>query len=780
MAAIALAVAGAALGPSIFGATAFTVFGTAVTGAALGGILGGGVGAIIDRTLVYPALFRQTTTGPRLDDFPIQQASEGAPLSFCMGPECPVSGKVIWCTDLIEETSDSGGGKGGGGGGDVTSYVYFVHLAVVFTDHEITRFKKIWADSKLIYDADSPINQDGRFEDIALYTGTLTQNPDALIEATEGAGNVSAHRGKSYIRITKLALADFGNRIPTISALVEAQETLTAGEAITQILERAGLDATQYDTSRVPGCIRGYTIEGPQTPESMLAPIMTKQDLVAQENSSSGNGVLVFKQRGDDLPITIQASDIGCHEPGGDSPRVVRVSDKRIFDMPSKVSVEFIDPTNDYQRGSRPYRRTNPPVENIVTAAIPIVMDPDEARSIAKRILWSTWAERREIQFQLPASYLKIEEGDRLIVPIDGVDQEVRVTEINQGANFLLEITGVIEEGQTLDFDSEEDESTIVPLPPYTPPAVQLVLADLPPLTSDEIDRVGRYFGIAAIDTEAQWRGASLFQSRDGGTSYSLDDTISNEGIIGQAETVLANGNLHGVDRLNSIDITLFNGTLASCTERQFLEGENTALLGGEIIAFKTVTSLSPNRYRLSYLLRGLKNTESSTTTHAVGESFMLLRPGTTKFKQASLTDLGASRYFKGVASGDSINAVAAVLSTLTAETLKPYSPCHVKGSRDASNNLTLTWVRRTRIPVRLFAQATTPVGELTESYSIDVLDGGGSVIASLTKTASSPTVGYTAAELSGAGLTPANPITVEVYQVSATVGRGRKKRETV
>ncbi len=51
----------------------------------------------------------------------------------------------------------------------------------------------------------------------ACYTGSDDQLPDSLIEAKEGAGNAPAYRGLAYIVFERLALADFGNRIPQLS-----------------------------------------------------------------------------------------------------------------------------------------------------------------------------------------------------------------------------------------------------------------------------------------------------------------------------------------------------------------------------------------------------------------------------------------------------------------------------------------------------------------------------------------------------------------------------------
>ena len=78
---------------------------------------------------------------------------------------------------------------------------------------------------------------DGKELDLSTVTYRLTpaattQLPDSLIEAKEGAGNAPAYRGLAYIVFERMALADFGNRIPQLSFEVHrAVDPLRCGRA---------------------------------------------------------------------------------------------------------------------------------------------------------------------------------------------------------------------------------------------------------------------------------------------------------------------------------------------------------------------------------------------------------------------------------------------------------------------------------------------------------------------------------------------------------------------
>jgi len=40
--------------------------------------------------------------GPRLGNFDFQSAEEGTPLNYCIGPDCKVTGVVIWMNPVYE------------------------------------------------------------------------------------------------------------------------------------------------------------------------------------------------------------------------------------------------------------------------------------------------------------------------------------------------------------------------------------------------------------------------------------------------------------------------------------------------------------------------------------------------------------------------------------------------------------------------------------------------------------------------------------------------------
>lgn len=93
-----------------------------------------------------------------------------------------------------------------------------------------------------------------------------------------------------------------------------------------------------------------------------------------------------------------------------------------------------------------------------------------------------------------------------------------------------------------------------------------------------------------------------------------------------------------------------------------------------------------------------------------------------------------------------------------------------------STNDLTVSWIRRTRIGGDNWEQTEVPLAEDVERYEVDILSG---VEVKRTSSATTPSVIYTAAEqIADFGTAPALPLRVAVYQLSTSFGRGTGREE--
>jgi GTA TIM-barrel-like domain/Putative phage tail protein len=218
-------------------------------GAALGTFLGGPIGGVIGRAagaiagnIIDQNLFGSAShhEGPRLGSLNAMSSDEGTPIPVVYG-RMRISGQIIWATNLEEvattttqKTSAKGGPKN-----TSTEYSYYANFAIGLCEGEIDGIGRVWADGKEI---------DLEKFNPRIYLGTETQTPDSLMSAVEGT--VPAYRGLAYVVFERLALAQFGNRLPQL-----AFEVIRKGNSMSSAVRAMSIipGATEfgYDTTVV-------------------------------------------------------------------------------------------------------------------------------------------------------------------------------------------------------------------------------------------------------------------------------------------------------------------------------------------------------------------------------------------------------------------------------------------------------------------------------------------------------------------------------------------------
>lgn len=179
--------------------------------------------------------------GPRLKDLKISASTYGAAIPRGVGL-IRVPGNMIWARPIREVKK-----KKSGKGGSYNEYTYYCTFAMGLCGGPVTAFRKVWADNKLIYDATgglsplqvtqpsldkarttTPVSGYGSSKHrLRFYYGTEDQLPDSAMLRDLGEQYCPAFRGMAYIMFDDLALEDFGNRIPQITAEVMIGEQKT-------------------------------------------------------------------------------------------------------------------------------------------------------------------------------------------------------------------------------------------------------------------------------------------------------------------------------------------------------------------------------------------------------------------------------------------------------------------------------------------------------------------------------------------------------------------------
>jgi hypothetical protein len=209
---------------------------------------------------------------------------------------------------------------------------------------------------------------------------------------------------------------------------------------------------------------------------------------------------------------------------------------------------------------------------------------------------------------------------------------------------------------------------------------------------------------------------------------------------------------------------------LAGASRAAVIRADGTA----EIIHFQDVTVTDAGTYVISTLLRGRRGTEVYVALHEPGEMFVMLDDSAGIGRRLLPLDLvGKTLHLAAVARGGDAGNSKPQTIELAGSDLKPYAPVHLAASGSFGADITLSWVRRTRVGGDLKdGFGTVLLAEDAEAYELEVLGPDDEVRREVTGL-TSPTFTYTTA-MQAQDFPEGYPASAfVVYQISAQVGRG-------
>lgn len=556
-------------------------------------------------------------------------------------------------------------------------------------------------------------------------------------------------------------------------------DSLTVGAVVSALCERAGLEVADINVAALTDSLRGYTLPRPVSARDAITPLAAAFQFDAVEQDD----VLLFRKRAGSTVASVTYEDMTREDPDA---RVLEEQRAQDADLPRELVVRYSDVERDYEQNAQSARRPAAPVA--VTGAnstagfdLPIPFTAGEAKIVAVRTLVSAWRERTRVAFSLGPKWLRLVPTDPITITTrDGASVRCRVLSTQLGGNWVTRVEAVTEDAASYALTATAEggdafQPATMPAPYYA----RLLLPDMALVQdADDTSLSGlREYGIAGAYDGQTFRGVDVWRSPE----------VSTWSNVGRVLTPVTWGAVTAIsgtpatpwtwDEVNTIDIALNDGEVESATALEVLNWANLAALIGadgtaELIQFRDATLLGGNAYRLSGLLRGRRGTEDLIATRAAGDAFVLVDDDMLRFS-ALASEASATRYHRGLTIYDTIETAAAtVTKSVRGRAEKPYAPASVAGSRDGSNNLTITWLRRTRVGGEwLDGSGTVPVSEAAEAYEVDVMNG--STVVRTIAGLSSATAAYSAANQTTDFGSPQASVTVRVYQISAQVGRG-------
>ena len=531
---------------------------------------------------------------------------------------------------------------------------------------------------------------------------------------------------------------------------------------------------TDIDATELTDTLPGYIVRSRMTARKALEPLATAFNFRSVESDFK----IKFPKRGGASVGNIPQIDLGAT--AGETPTTqaiqkTRIPEDQLFET---AIIEYIDPTFDNNPNTQQAKRSKEAIDvgGSLKFDFPGALGNDQAAQIIERILFQAWSGRTSVATNLPLKHILKDPGDVVTLTKDGKTVTLELHDVQLGANSIIKISGTIDDAivhvstaEGADALGVEDQVIVVTGP------TEFFILDTPLLR--DVDNGEGIYVAAGTPGNASWPGAAIYRGLTAGeTGPFIAITSSRDMDYGFTEEALPDASPNIFDRDNALTLTLFSGVLSSSTETAVLNGANALLIGDEIVQFVNATLNADGTYTIDTLLRGRRGTEFATGTHIAGDNVVVLSANTLLRVAVNLSDHLSTFFYRAITLGDSQFSSKTIEQLLRLRSQMPYAPSHVAGSISA-NDWTFTTVRRTRIGGSWKDSIDVPLGELTESFEWDVMDGA---TVKRTLTSSTASVTYTSAQQNVDFGDNVTTVELNVYQISADVDRGFARNATL
>lgn len=565
----------------------------------------------------------------------------------------------------------------------------------------------------------------------------------------------------------------FAYRIPNPVRTVDTFPVSLA-EIIRKVCARVNMTAIDVEDLEDVFVI-GYQVSRPMYARAAIEPLRSVGFFDVVESGE----VLKFTKRGKAIVDTLTDDDLGAHVVGEDRPALISTRKAQEVELPRQVRVHFMNPLLDYDPGEElSPSRFDTQAESVLDVDLAVCLESDDAAKIAETLMRDFWVGRWSHSVQVDQTKAALEAADPIAAPVDGQVHRMRINSITDRLPNLRTFELVRDDDGTYVSHAVGTGTSRPPvrIPFYGP--VDLLLMDLPALTDADND-AGYYAASKPLLTNGDFRGALFLKSPDSGGTFS---------IVGSVTTPVAAGEIVGTppgigpttifDEGGEITVDLEYGEMESRTEADVLNGANAAAIGAhgrwEIVQFKNATNVIGSIWTVSGLLRGRRGTEHNVGATIKGDRFVMLSTGDITRINSDIASIGKTVYFKSIPIGTSPEGAAVSEFEGEGMALKPFSPVHIAADREVDGSISLSWVRRDR----LGSDTVIPMSESSIDFEIDVMDAEGLIVRTISVSETSAT--YSADQQVTDFGALQDSVTVRIYQISTTVGRGTGAEATV
>ena len=453
-----------------------------------------------------------------------------------------------------------------------------------------------------------------------------------------------------------------------------------------------------------------------------------------------------------------------------DNPAGYEIERAEETDLPSAARVSFIDEKIDFQIGSTGAQRQTTTSSRVSELRFPIVFPESTARKISEVVIQESWAARESMEVSLPPNKIALDPGDGILVNLSDRDFSFRINQVSKGENLEISTQGIDTTiYDAFSFGSGKSNSDVVTVFGKT----VLRFLDIPLVSGDELSPWAPR--LAAYQKPFP-SAVNIYE--DTGSDLILNDQIFAPTQMGVLAADLPAGPHEIIDEGNilQIDVNDTDFQVLSDTENNVRNGSNAIAVqtpngDWEVLKFVNSSLQSGRRYNLSRLFRGQLGTYPVMENPIpAGQPIVFLNAET-----MTILDISESRKFDTIdwRYGPNVYPTGSLFYKSESHTGKavgqlPYPVADIQFFKENANDVRIEWKRQTRFGGESFESSVVPLNEDAEMYEIDLLDSSDVLISTVSTT--SPSYIFIFAP---------SIFKVRIYQMSASVGRGRPAQRT-
>jgi hypothetical protein len=202
----------------------------------------------------------------------------------------------------------------------------------------------------------------------------------------------------------------------------------TLAEVVSDLCDRAGLNAAEYDVSDLDEAVDGYAIARVTSVREAIRALMPVYWFDAIES----DGKVKFVMRGGDIAAAISDDELGAHDSGSAAPDAIETSRVMESELPKTMTVAYLSAASNYGKATKYAARLVGSSGDEQSIEAPMVLTDTRAQQAADVNLHGAWVARLSYRFSLPRKYSYLEPTDLIALGSKGYTARLtKVTVIN-------------------------------------------------------------------------------------------------------------------------------------------------------------------------------------------------------------------------------------------------------------------------------------------------------------------------------------------------------------